>query len=132
MTGLLSRADRDRFGKLLGMCGSEHDGERASAALKIDGLLKRAGVTGTDLADALVPRPGQGSPLRHAGMEPVSPTMPHQRRAFLLLTQTQWLTEWERQFLDSIRHRRTISNRQDNTLRDIERSVIDKQRRAGA
>lgn len=132
MTGLLSREDRDKFGKLLGMCGSAHDGERASAALKIDGLLKRAGVTGTDLANALVPRPGHGAPLRPSGMAPVSPSMPHQRRAFVLLTQTDWLTDWERGFLDSIRHRRSISNRQDKTLSDIERSVIDKQRRAGA
>lgn len=37
--------DVDRFRRICGLLGSEHDGERASAALKATAMLKDAGMT---------------------------------------------------------------------------------------
>lgn len=46
----MSELDHDRFRKLCGMLGSEHDGERAAAALKATELLKASGKTWADVA----------------------------------------------------------------------------------
>lgn len=39
----------DRFRKILGLLGSDHDGERSAAALKATAMLKAAGVTWADV-----------------------------------------------------------------------------------
>lgn len=41
----LDAATADRLAKLCGMLGSDHDGERASAAAKADRLVRDAGLT---------------------------------------------------------------------------------------
>lgn len=43
----------DRFARIAGMFGSDFDGERASAALKVDNLIKASGMTWHDVAEAL-------------------------------------------------------------------------------
>ena len=47
--GTLAPDVADRLCKLLGMLGSEHPGERATAALKADELLKREGLRWCDV-----------------------------------------------------------------------------------
>lgn len=42
-------SDLDRFQKILGMLGSEHDGERAAAALKATSWLKEHGLSWSDM-----------------------------------------------------------------------------------
>jgi hypothetical protein len=44
----LSTPDRTRLVKLLGMCGSEHAGERAAAGVAADRLLRDRGLTWAD------------------------------------------------------------------------------------
>lgn len=45
----MSAIDRRKLVGVLGMLGSAHDGERASAALKASDMLRRAGVTWAEL-----------------------------------------------------------------------------------
>ncbi|MEO6092330.1 MAG: hypothetical protein ABIT04_10350 [Novosphingobium sp.] len=49
----LDPADMDRFGKLLGLLGSDHDGERASAAGKATEFLSRRRLGWYDIAEQL-------------------------------------------------------------------------------
>jgi len=49
----LHPADLDRLARIAGMFGSDHDGERASAALKADQLLRSRGVSWAELVGAL-------------------------------------------------------------------------------
>jgi hypothetical protein len=46
---ILSAGDRERLAKILGMLGSKHEGERASAALMADELRRQYGVQWVDL-----------------------------------------------------------------------------------
>jgi hypothetical protein len=57
MTAALDQPTAKRLAKLLGMCGSAHDGERAAAAAKADRLVRKLGLTWHDVivAPALVP-----------------------------------------------------------------------------
>jgi hypothetical protein len=54
-TAVLTAIDADRLIKLLGMLGSRHDGERASAALMADRLVREHGLTWSDVI--VVPTP---------------------------------------------------------------------------
>lgn len=48
----LSKADRDRLVKLLGMLGSDHAGERDNAALAIERLRRELGLSSEDILRA--------------------------------------------------------------------------------
>jgi hypothetical protein len=52
-----SPSDRERLVKLLGMLGSAHDGERAAAGLKAHELIRRHGLTWSDIVLALPETP---------------------------------------------------------------------------
>jgi hypothetical protein len=45
----VSELDRGRLARILGMCGSDHAGERAAAAQQADKLIRSAGMTWLDL-----------------------------------------------------------------------------------
>jgi hypothetical protein len=49
MTRALAPQEADKLTKILGLLGSAHDGERASAALKADALVRAAGLTWADV-----------------------------------------------------------------------------------
>jgi hypothetical protein len=53
----------DRLIKLLGMLGSVHDGERAAAGLKAHELIRRHGLTWSDILLATPQRPQTPSKL---------------------------------------------------------------------
>jgi len=55
--------DAAKLERVLGLLGSEHDGERASAALAAHRLVQRLGVNWHDL---LMPKPAPAPPLREA------------------------------------------------------------------
>ena len=59
-----------RFRKLCGMLGSEHDGERAAAALKATELLKQSGTSWGEVGIGKVPvaSPGPSSSALHAAL----------------------------------------------------------------
>jgi hypothetical protein len=80
----MSTLDRDRLGKLLGMLGSDHDGEVVNAARAADRLVRASGLRWPDIA---MPAP-PGSPR-----DPIE----------FCLSRHAVLTAWESQFLHSLR-----------------------------
>lgn len=55
----LDPRDADKFGSILGLLSSDHDGERASAALKATQFLVKRGLCWRDIAEQLkVPAAG--------------------------------------------------------------------------
>jgi hypothetical protein len=105
----------DRLAKLLGMLGSSHDGERASAALKADQLVRQHGMTWRDLvfrviAPALPPPPPRVW-LERGNLTPDV--------ALMCLAWTDPLTGWEIEFLRSIGGRRRLTDKQKSVLRRI-------------
>jgi hypothetical protein len=64
----MRKGDLTRLIRILGMLGSDHDGERAAAALAADRLVRGSGWTWWDLlAPARVPRP-----FRSQWMDPLT------------------------------------------------------------
>jgi hypothetical protein len=109
-----SSLDRDRLAKLLGMLGSDHDGEILAAARQAERLRSEARLTWADiLAPALQqpPRPQQHSPT------------PAQVVDFVL-DHAEVLTDWEINFAKSIRHQRSrLSPKQREVLdRPVEKA----------
>jgi len=89
----LARIDLDRLAKFCGLFGSDHDGERAAAALKADRMVRAAGLTWLDVLRVEVPG--------------ASKSQSHRRRAVmtpgeLLARYGNELTGWERGFLASL------------------------------
>jgi hypothetical protein len=97
--------DRDRLGKLLGLLGSDHDGEVAAAGRAAHRLIRDAGLT---WCDVLTPR------------LPTLPKPPVDRAALIEECRLRWdhlLTGWERGFLTSIARRpHRLSDKQDECL----------------
>jgi hypothetical protein len=77
--------DRDRLSKLLGMLGSDHDGEVINAARAADRLVRDAGLRWPDIA---MPAP----PRDRGDNDPVG----------FCLARPGVLTDWEERFLRSI------------------------------
>lgn len=80
--------DRDRLVKLLGLLGSDHDGERANAAAAADRLVRAAGLTWRDLILPELPQSVRRPAVKDA-------------LAFVLARQSL-LTAWERKFCVSL------------------------------
>jgi hypothetical protein len=94
MTTALLYVDRERLGKLLGMLGSDHDGEVAAAGRAAHRLIREAGLT---WGDVLTPPPRL----------PLLPTPPADRASLIVECRSRWafLTDWERDFIASIARR---------------------------
>ena len=60
MSTYLTSDDASRLAKLCGLFGSDHDGERASAAAKADALIRERGLTWRDVI-VIPPSIGSGS-----------------------------------------------------------------------
>lgn len=106
---VLASPDLDRLAKLLGMLGSEHEGERASAALMADKLVRERGLTWPQVLQPLAQSAGAlGSGL------------PHRRDAFECLAVDGIWSEQEADFLLNIsRKRREPSPAQAKWLADL-------------
>jgi hypothetical protein len=78
----MSALDRDRLAKLLGMLGSDHDGEVVNAARAADRLVRRSGLRWPDIA---------------------MPAQPPRGPIEFCLSCPTVLTAWERAFLHSLR-----------------------------
>ena len=98
-----------RLGKVLGMLGSDFDGERAAAAAAATRILRENGMAWSDL---LVPTPAL--PLRPAGAAP-----PHVATARWALGFSSILTAREVAFLTDISKVCRITPRQSAWLADI-------------
>lgn len=104
----LSTADRSTIAKLLGLVGSEHDGEALSAARKAHQLVRSRQAT---WADAL-------------GLEASPPEPAHLAVAReLLRTGKGIITPWEARFLRGVLGFKTLSDHQRQTLDGIKEKV---------
>lgn len=90
----LGAPDIERLGKLLGMLGSDHDGERASAALMANKLVLEQGMTWPEILE----------PLKAACAAARSP-LPHRRDALACLGHPHLWSEKEAEFLANMSRR---------------------------
>ena len=105
---MLPAADLDRFIKLTGLLGSDHAGERATAALKATALLKAHRLTWAEVLGRLRASPDQ---------PPIEQRWRLLRRQ--CLARPEMLSEWELAFLARIGRQARISRRQLEVLEQI-------------
>ena len=98
--------------KLLGMLGSDYDGERAVAGRMASDLLRKYRLTWTDVLGGIEV---QVSPRVRVWHEPIS----HREAAAECLAWPEILNGWERAFLVSISSRWRLSGRQTHCLERI-------------
>jgi len=102
--------DRDRIARVLGMLGSAHDGEVIAAARQAERLRAAAGLTWADIVIARLPAPQR----QNVGtVDAVDLVLAHQ----------DILTEWERNFVRSIRSARRLSDKQKQVLQRLVEKV---------
>jgi len=104
----------NRLAKICGMFGSDHEGERASAALMADNLVKSLGLTWLDVFGAAE----QAETLAH-------------KLAFLL-DHRELLSDWELSFVRGVSRFKKPSDRQLELVEQIVARVSDIQRRRAA
>lgn len=114
-----------RLAKVLGMLGSDFDGEVAAAGRRANALLKGAGLTWDQLLTPPRPEPPYGPPRRWR--RPASPS----DAAALALMWPEVLTAWEAEFCRSIVGRRRVSPRQAEVLARVTGKVEAFARAAG-
>ena len=82
----LPRTDAVKFGKIIGLLASNHDGERATAALKATEFLRAREMGWGNVAEAMVPVPAvRSEPLRASARPRAEVRSHHQRRAMAML-----------------------------------------------
>lgn len=101
MTVPLNPADRDKLIKLLGMLGSDHLGERASAGALAHRLVKASGLSWGDVISVPAARPIYNAPPRYRSAYPPADldlSLPHWRQMALELAASTQATAWEVDF----------------------------------
>ena len=121
----LPARDLDRLTKLLGLLGSDHDGERATAARMASDLLRAHRLT---WADVLGPAPPRPCPACTAHRAPRGAAAGSWRQtlatlAELAVRRPALFTDWERAFICNLLDRRTISERQREILAELAEKV---------
>lgn len=112
----LDAGTTDRLIKLCGMFGSDHDGERATAARMADEIVRRRKLTWADvIAPCLsAPEPEMRWREPQTWREAVS----------LALCYAHLLTPWEADFIDSLRRsNRPLSTKQADVVDRIVRKI---------
>jgi hypothetical protein len=116
----------DRLRKLLGLLGSDHEAERATAGRMANDLLRANKLTWADVIGA---EPfGIARPHVRVWHEPRG----HREAAAECLAWPQILTDWETGFLKSIAGRWSLSGRQRHCLNRIVDKCRDFARASGA
>ena len=105
----LAPAALGKLARICGMLGSEHDGERAAAALQADRLVRGAGTTWEALLAPSVAAPRQSEARRPRVFSPGE----------LLANYGPALTPWERCFLATLVKHSGWSKKQRAVLDDI-------------
>jgi hypothetical protein len=101
-----------KLAQICAMFGSPYDGERASAALLADKLVRDRGVSWTDVLHAEPPAP--------VVIQPTAPRYWRQCAEEVLFEHPGALSEWETGFLQDILQRgRALSDKQAIVLRRI-------------
>jgi hypothetical protein len=109
----LDAATATRLAKLCGMFGSDHDGERASAAAKADALVRQLGLTWGQIIVPQLPSPEPWPAPQWREL--------HWSEAIELCARHPHLmTQWEAQFVANLRRsRRPLSEKQRNVVVNI-------------
>jgi hypothetical protein len=117
----------DRLTKLCGLLGSDHDGERATAARMASDLLRQHKLT---WAEVLMPAPAQARPCpacaAHRAPRRAAGRSWHRTLASLAelaARRPTLFTAWERAFICNLLDRRTISERQREILAELAEKV---------
>lgn len=123
----LDPRDADKFGKLVGLLGSNHDGERAAAALKATEFLRARQMGWTDIAETLKTPPVVYRP------EPVRESCSHVQDALRCLQSVIAWKDHERAFLVQMSNqRRRPSDKQRDWLDGLLDRVVAFERRRAA
>lgn len=121
-------ADADRLAKLLGMLGSDHAGERDAAAIAAVKFRKQRNVTWPDVIGAPAPqaRPRQPQRPRHATPDPWPETpwsADWRAVAAGLGHYADLMSDWERDFVASIRRQKSITPKQHDVVLRLARRM---------
>jgi hypothetical protein len=115
MTRALAPQAADKLTKILGLLGSAHSGERASAALKADELVRAAGLTWADVIN--VPPVAADAPRIRAWR---STSTDWQKMAQFAHERRHRLGRWEHEFIWSMLNwKGEPSEKQQDTLASI-------------
>lgn len=119
MTAVLDPQTVDRLNKLMGLLGSDHVGERASAAAAADRLLRKHGLTWREFIER-----HHGGDLRHHGADQTE-TRSLKDTIEFCLAHREAINDWEFNFLSDIRTKFVLglSQRQLAKLGDISAKV---------
>jgi hypothetical protein len=112
----LSPVFADKLVKVLGMLGSDHDGEVAAAGRTAHSMLKAKSLTWSDVIVPAVPVPQQQSRAPRRWRRATSPS---DTAALCLQWRDEVLTDWEADFCRSIVGRRRVSTKQAGVLARI-------------
>jgi len=119
MTASLSAVHADRLVKLLGMLGSDHIGERATAAAKADGLVSELGLSWFNLIGPGISSGSMGARSCTSIEEMID----------CCFARSDMLSAWEEDFLRGICGRQHLTEKQ---MRKLDQLVAQLQRRAAA
>jgi hypothetical protein len=117
-----------RLAKILGMLGSDYDGEIAAAGRRANAMIKRAGLTWDEVISSSVPIP---QPPQRPRRRWRTPGTPSDTAALCLQWRDEVLTDWEAGFCRSIVGRHRISAKQAGVLARIVDKVEAFARAAG-
>jgi hypothetical protein len=107
---------RPKLAKVLGMLGSDFDGEIAAAGRRANAMIRSAGLTWDQVIAPAAPRPEPPPhPPRRRWRRPVTPS----DTAALCLMWGEVLTDWETDFCRSLVGRRRVSPKQAEVLARI-------------
>jgi hypothetical protein len=101
--------------KILGMLGSNYDGEIAAAGRQANAMVRRAGLTWDEVITSSAPIPQQPHRPPRRWRKPGTPS----DTAALCLQWSEVLTDWETNFCRSIIGRRRLSAKQADVLARI-------------
>lgn len=118
MSALLPPPDADKLAKVCGLLSSDHDGERAAAAFRATAILRAAGLTWRQLVERACAGP-PAAPTVATGEGNDDLPVPWTEAVWACERTTWRLTEWELQFIRSIRTRPRISAKQRQVLARI-------------
>jgi hypothetical protein len=99
---------RERFIRLLGMLGSDFDGERATAARMVEEHRRRCGLTWGELVIPVAEDRGRRKPAKPRkprkakATKPAPPAPPTWRDMAQLVAESSLATQWERNFASGL------------------------------
>jgi hypothetical protein len=110
---------RQKLARLLGMIGSDHDGEALNAARLADKLVRAAGITWFDIVAVPALPPPPPEPVFTGSDDPLDLFGTAADAVNFVLDYTPLLTEWELTFTRSLYRFSRLSGKQQAVLRRL-------------